>query len=166
MQQTASIMAALAVKLLTSVLLYKIGEARRRNMFHSFTLLHVLYMVECSGYTFQRIDKNYDIGMAVGFTRDFHQCSIDSECNFVVKRKAGSKLEKMHKIEDASTFYTIWKKLEKNTVAKDESRIYALVYLGERLLGWKLLLTHIYVGMCGNISFLIIFIKSALLPVS
>ena len=124
-------MAALAVKLITSVLRYKMGESRRRNIFHSLTLLHVLSMVECSGYTFQRIDKNYDVGMAVGFTRDFHQCSIDSECNFVVKRKAGSKLERMQNIEDASTFYTIWKKLEKKIVTKDESRTYALVCLGE-----------------------------------
>ena len=68
-------------------------------------------MVKCSGYNFQRIDENDDLSTdAVGFTRHFHHCSIDSKCNFVVKKSRGSEFEKKHKIDDISNYYSVWKK--------------------------------------------------------
>ena len=85
-------------------------KSKRRSLFHSLTFLQVLSMVKCSGYTFQRDDRNNENSMVVGFTKHFHQCSIDTDCNFVVKRNKGSKFEKKHKIDDISNYYNVWKK--------------------------------------------------------
>ena len=68
-------------------------------------------MVKCSGYTFQCIDESGDLSMdVVGFTRYSDQCSIDSECKFVVTRNKGSEFENKHKIDDTSNYYNVWKK--------------------------------------------------------
>ena len=59
---------------------------------------------------FQRIDK-HDAGiMPVGFTRHYHQCSINSECNYVVKKSQGSQFEKKHEIDDVNNYYHVWEK--------------------------------------------------------
>ena len=86
------------------------GEGDEKRLCYSLTLLQFLSIVNCSGYTFQRIDKNDDMSMAVGFTRHFHECSIDYDCNFVVKRSPGFEFEKMHNVDDVTTFYSVWEK--------------------------------------------------------
>ena len=96
--------------LLANLLHSNMEESRRRNVFHSLTLLQVLSMANCSAYMFHRIDKNDNVSMVVGFTRHFHQCSIDSECNFVVKKSQGSKFEKKHQIDDVRNYYNVWEK--------------------------------------------------------
>ena len=67
-------------------------------------------MVKCSGYTFQRIDTNDELSIAVGFTMRFHECTFDSECNFVVRKDKGSELEKKCKIDDVSKYFNVWEK--------------------------------------------------------
>ena len=90
----------------------KMGERGINNFSHFLTIMHVLAMVNCSRYIFQRIDKNANSIMVVGLTRNFHQCSIDSGCNFIVKGNEGSGFEKLQNIDHISNFYYVWKKLQ------------------------------------------------------
>ena len=99
--------------LFTSLLLNGIEEAGIKKMFNFLTLLQVLSIVTGSGDTFQRIDKNDESGMAIGFTMIFQECIFDFRCNFIVRRSKGSEFETMQNIDDGTKYYNVWKRLKK-----------------------------------------------------
>ena len=99
--------------LLVILLQNKMEEGRRNNFLNLLTLLQILSIVNGSGDAFQRIDKNDEGNTVVGLTRFFHQCSIDSGCNFVVKKNEDSELEKLQNVDDVTKYYNVWKRLKK-----------------------------------------------------
>ena len=86
------------------------AEKTKSKLLQAIIFSHFLVIVICFGYTFQRIDENDDNIATIGFTKIFHQCSLDSTCNFVVKPKKNSDLEKRQTIDDVATLYNVWKK--------------------------------------------------------
>ena len=99
--------------LFTSLLRNGIEEAGIKKFFNFLTLLQVLSIVTGSGDTFQRIDKNDESSMAIGFTMIFQECIFDFRCNFVVRKSKGSEFETMQDIYDVTKYYNVWKRLKK-----------------------------------------------------
>ena len=67
-------------------------------------------LVKCRGTMFQRLDQNLG-GNEDDLAGFFHQCGLDSTCNFVVKRAWDSNLEKRQSEVDVKLFYRVWKKV-------------------------------------------------------
>lgn len=76
----------------------------------AFICSNLLPIAISSGVTFQRIDEKIDQYEMAEETMIFQRCSLNSTCNFVVKRTIDSNFEERHAIDDIASFISVWKK--------------------------------------------------------
>ena len=84
-------------------------EKKQGGFLQVIIFLQFISIVSCFGAIFQRIDENEDSSATVGFTKIFHQCSIDPNCNFAVKRNKNSDMEKRQNIDDNAKLFNVWR---------------------------------------------------------